>query len=59
MRVVHICKSLNGGAGLCAARIMEATRKLGVDARAVVAYGNKRLETGSCPLSPHAPCPIR
>lgn len=41
MKVVHICTSLNGGAGLCAARIMEATRKLGVDARAVVAYGNK------------------
>ena len=41
MKVVHICTSLNGGAGLCASRIMEATRKLGVDARAVVAYGDK------------------
>lgn len=41
MKVVHICRKLNGGAGLCAARIMDATRKLGIDARAVVAYGNK------------------
>lgn len=41
MRVVHICKSLNGGAGLCVARIMEATRELGVDARAIVAIGNR------------------
>lgn len=41
MKVVHICTTLNGGAGLCASRIMEATRKLGVDARAVVAYGDK------------------
>ena len=41
MKVVHICTSLNGGAGLCAARIMEATRKQGVETRAVVAYGNK------------------
>lgn len=41
MKVVHICTSLNGGAGLCASRIMEATRKIGVDARAVIVYGNK------------------
>ena len=41
LKVVHICTTLNGGAGLCASRIMEATRKLGVDARAVVAYGDK------------------
>ena len=41
MKVVHICTTLNGGAGLCASRIMEATRELGVDARAIVASGYK------------------
>ena len=41
LKVVHICTTLNGGAGLCASRIMEATRELGVDARAIVASGYK------------------
>ena len=40
LKVVHIFTFLTGGAGLCASRIMEATRKLGVDARAIVAIGN-------------------
>ena len=41
MKIVHIATSLEGGAGLCAARIMNATRQLGVDACALVAHGNK------------------
>lgn len=41
MKVLHICTSLKGGAGLCANRIMNATRALGVDARAIVAHGEK------------------
>lgn len=39
MRVTHICTSFEGGAGICAARIIEATRALGVEARAIVANG--------------------
>ena len=39
MLVVHICTSLEGGAGLCARRIIEAERKAGIDARALVKYG--------------------
>ena len=39
MRVVHICSSLNGGAGLCASRIIEATKALGIDAKAIVQTG--------------------
>jgi glycosyltransferase involved in cell wall biosynthesis len=41
MKVVHICTSLEGGAGICAKRIVNATRSLGVDARVLVAKGNK------------------
>lgn len=41
MRVVHICTSLNGGAGLCASRIIQATKVLGIDARAVVKEGQE------------------
>lgn len=39
MKVTHICTSLDGGAGLCAKRIIKASRKIGVDARAVVMSG--------------------
>ncbi len=42
MKVVHICTSLEGGAGICARRIVSATRSLGVDARVLVAKGNKQ-----------------
>ena len=41
MRVVHICTSLNGGAGLCASRIIQATKALGVDVRAIVKEGQE------------------
>lgn len=39
MKVTHICTSFSGGAGICAQRIMEATAELGVDTRALVAFG--------------------
>ena len=39
MKIVHICTSLQGGAGLCADRIIRTTRALGVDVRAIVAKG--------------------
>lgn len=41
MKVVHICTSLSGGAGLCAKRIINATRAYGIDARAIVVDGEK------------------
>ena len=41
MKIVHICTSLEGGAGLCTRRIILSTKKLGVDACAIVAYGEK------------------
>ena len=41
MKVTHICTSFEGGAGICAARIIEATRALGVDARAIVSNGTR------------------
>lgn len=41
MKVVHICTSLGGGAGICASRIIKATRAIGVDARALVCNGRK------------------
>lgn len=41
MKIVHIATSLEEGAGLCTSRIMNATRALGVDARAIVAHGKK------------------
>lgn len=44
MKVVHICTSLNGGAGLCTKRIINATRACGIDARAVVAGGEHSEE---------------
>lgn len=37
MKITHICTSLNGGAGICASRIMDATAELGIDVRALVA----------------------
>lgn len=44
MKVVHICTSLSGGAGLCTKRIITATRAFRVDARAVVAGGEHSEE---------------
>ena len=41
MRVVHILTSFEGGAGLCASRIMKATNAMGVDVRAIIAEGEK------------------
>ena len=41
MKVGHICTTLEGGAGLCAARIIKATRNLNVEAKVLVARGNK------------------
>ncbi len=39
IKVIHICSSLDGGAGLCAARIMRATSHLGIDNRVLVKKG--------------------
>ena len=44
MKVVHICTSLNGGAGLCAKRIIRATRAMGIDAKVIVAEGDNEDE---------------
>ena len=41
INVVHICTRLEGGAGLCASRIIRATKKKGVNARVLVANGKK------------------
>lgn len=41
MKVVHICTSLTGGAGLCAKRIIDATSKLGVENYVLVRDGEK------------------
>lgn len=41
MKIVHICTSLEGGAGICTMRIINATRSLGIDVRVLVAYGKK------------------
>lgn len=40
IKVVHICSSLGGGAGLCAARIMRATSSLGIDNYVLVKKGD-------------------
>ena len=45
MKVTHICTSLSGGAGICASRIIKATKCLGVDARVIVAQGVDNDET--------------
>jgi glycosyltransferase involved in cell wall biosynthesis len=42
MKVLHICTSLEGGAGICASRIINATRAIGVNVRVLVASGNKK-----------------
>lgn len=44
MKVVHICTSLSGGAGLCAKRIINATRSMGLDARAIVVRGDEEYD---------------
>lgn len=41
IRVVHLCTSLSGGAGLCALRIMKATNSMGIDNYALVKDGVK------------------
>lgn len=53
MKILHICTSFNGGAGLCAKRIMNATAAHGAEVRALVMYGdrteNVELVTASFP----------
>lgn len=39
MKVVHILTTFEGGAGIAAYRIFNSTRALGIDAKALVAYG--------------------
>ena len=39
MKVTHICTSFSGGAGICASRILQATAKRGIEAKAIVAEG--------------------
>lgn len=46
MKVVHICTTLEGGAGLCASRIMKATNKLGIDTYAILQSGKTDSNTG-------------
>lgn len=41
MKIVHICTFLDGGAGLCTSRIVNATRRNGVEAKILVAKGEK------------------
>ncbi len=41
MKIVHISTSLRGGAGICASRIINATSKLGVENRVLLASGTK------------------
>lgn len=50
MKITHICTSLSGGAGLCASRIIKATREHGIDARALVMNGNKDATTDIIPF---------
>ena len=45
MKVVHICTTLEGGAGLCASRIMKATKKLGVDTYTLLQSGKTDSNT--------------
>lgn len=39
IKVINICSSLEGGAGLCAARIMRSTSHMGIDNRVLVKDG--------------------
>ena len=41
MKIVHICTTLEGGAGICAKRIINATRRFGIDTCVLVAHGEK------------------
>ena len=41
IKVVHICSSLEGGAGLCATRIMQSTSLLGIENYALIKNGTK------------------
>ena len=40
IKVVHLCSSLEGGAGLCATRIIRSTNLLGIDNHVLVKYGS-------------------
>lgn len=55
MKVVHICTTLEGGAGLCASRIMKATKKLGINTYALLQSGktnsNMDIVYGNIPWS--------
>ncbi len=42
MKIVHICTTLEGGAGICTLRIINATKSLGIDIRVIVAHGDKK-----------------
>ena len=53
MKVVHICTSLEGGAGICTRRIINATSSLGVEACVIVALGNKQDKVDV--IKPHYP----
>ena len=41
MKIVHICTTFSGGAGLCASRIMAATRALGIETYGLTLDGTK------------------
>lgn len=45
MKVTHICTSFTGGAGICASRIINATKEMGIDTRAIVAQGVDNYDT--------------
>ncbi len=42
MKVVHICMTLEGGAGLFAQCIIRSTKSLCIDLRALAARGNRQ-----------------
>lgn len=44
MKVLHVITSLEGGAGLCTARIHKALIRIGVDSKILYAYGRPALE---------------
>lgn len=46
MKVLHVCTSDSGGAGLCCVRIHEALLKLGVDSKVLVLSKNHEAQRG-------------
>lgn len=48
MKVLHICTSDSGGAGLCCVRIHEALLRQGVDSKVLVLYRSKDAAVGVC-----------